>query len=304
VYSPARKNRYLNHLRLNGNASPRKIPLPVKTRWNTWFEMVFYTNEHIQYWGDFFNNELSLEPQHETLKSITSLLNSQTKYRLIKIYISFITIFAKQFVQDLDFFQTQNKPVFPYVESRLTNLTAYIQNNRTADFFGCELEDLINSLGFGSNDFYPIFRNAFEVAYNKFSVHIPQHPGRALFQACQIFIPSFFHTSDTLRKDIRHYNAITELQNINNELILEWGIYCGLEHQIFSEELDLNEYWLGLMQQLPLLSKIALDYIWLPISSCSVERSFSMYNSLLDSDRQNLSLDSLKSLNMLYYNSS
>jgi len=50
------------------------------------------------------------------------------------------------------------------------------------------------------------------------------------------------------------------------------------------------------------LSKIALDYIWLPISSCSVERSFSMYNSLLDSDRQNLSLNSLKKLNMLYYN--
>ena len=177
VHSPARKNRYLAHLRFNGIASPRKIPLPVKTRWNTWFEMVFYANEHIQYWMDFFNDELSLEPQHETLKSITSLLNSQTKYRLIKIYISFITIFAKQFVQDLDFFQTQNNPIFPYVESRLANLTAYIQNNRTADFFGGELEDLINSLGFGPNDFYPIFRNAFEVAYNKFSIHIPQHPG-------------------------------------------------------------------------------------------------------------------------------
>ena len=39
---------------------------------------------------------------------------------------TFITIFAKQFVQDIDFFQTQNKPIFPYVESRLANLTAYI----------------------------------------------------------------------------------------------------------------------------------------------------------------------------------
>ena len=94
------------------------------------------------------------------------------------------------------------------------------------------------------------------------------------------------------------------MENPSNELILEWGIYCGFEHQISLAEMDLNEYWLGMMQQLPLLSKIALDYIWLPISSCSVERSFSMYNSLLDSDRQNLSLDSLKNLNMLYYNSS
>jgi hypothetical protein len=94
------------------------------------------------------------------------------------------------------------------------------------------------------------------------------------------------------------------LQNPSNELIIEWGIYCNLECHISSEETDLNEYWLGLSQQLPLLSQIALNYIWFPISSCSVERSFSMYNSLLDNDRQNLSPDSLKKLNMLYFNSS
>ncbi len=32
AYSPIYKNRYLNHLQLNGVASPQKIPLPVKTR--------------------------------------------------------------------------------------------------------------------------------------------------------------------------------------------------------------------------------------------------------------------------------
>ena len=119
--------------------------------------MVFYTNEHIQYWKNFFNNELSLDSQNEILKTITSLLNSQTQYRLLTIYISFITIFAKQFVQDIDFFQTQNKPIFPYVESRLANLTAYIQNNRNANFFGSKLEEQITLFGFNPNDFYPIF---------------------------------------------------------------------------------------------------------------------------------------------------
>jgi hypothetical protein len=54
--------------------------------------------------------------------------------------------------------------------------------------------------------------------------------------------------------------------------------------------------------QLAILSNIALDYIWLLVSSCNVERNFSMYNSLFDSDRQNLSQDSLKRLNMMYFN--
>src|SRR5688500_8536240 len=111
------------------------------------------------YFQTYINNELSLDSQNETLKIITSLLNPQTQYKLLTIYLSFITIFAKQFVQDLDFFQIQNKPIFPYVESRLANLTAYIQNNRTADFFGSQLEEQITSLGFNPNDFYPIFQN-------------------------------------------------------------------------------------------------------------------------------------------------
>ena len=40
----------------------------------------------------------------------------------------------------------------------------------------------------------------------------------------------------------------------------------------------------------------------LPISSCSMKRSFSIYNNILDENRQNLSEDSLKRLNMMYFN--
>jgi len=183
--------------------------------------MVFYTNGHIQYWKDFFNEESSLDSQNETLKSITSLLNSQIKYNLITIYLSFITIFAKQFIQDLDFFQIQNKPIFPYIESRLTNLTAYIKNNCTTDFFGSELEDQIISLDFNPNEFYPIFQNAFKITYDKFSIHISQHPKQTLFKACQIFNPFLFLTLNALRKDIHHYSTIIELQNPSNELIIK-----------------------------------------------------------------------------------
>ena len=67
-------------------------------------------------------------------------------------------------------------------------------------------------------------------------------------------------------------------------------------------EINLEEYWMNLGDKLPILSKLALDYIWLSISSCSVKRSFSIYNNILDENRQNLSEDSLKRLNMMYFN--
>ena len=93
---------------------------------------------------------------------------------------------------------------------------------------------------------------------------------------------------------------IKDFKNPSDELLQEWEIYCNENEYL--EDITLNEFWLNKSNQLPILSKIALEYIWLPISSCIVERSFSMYNILLDSNRQNLTEDLLKKLNMLYFN--
>src|SRR5947209_333073 len=107
---------------------------------------------------------------------------------------------------------------------------------------------------------------------------------------------------DTSRNNIHRYLTITELCNPSNELLREWAIYCRSVNEIIEEHVNLNLYWVGMQTNLPILSNIALDYIWLPISSCSVECSFSMYNNLLNNDHQNLSCESLKQLNILYFN--
>ncbi len=57
-----------------------------------------------------------------------------------------------------------------------------------------------------------------------------------------------------------------------------------------------------MQRNLPILSNIVLDYIWLSVSNYSIEHSFSMYNNLLNSDYQNLFCELLKKLTMLYFN--
>ncbi|PKY55643.1 hypothetical protein RhiirA4_475247 [Rhizophagus irregularis] len=47
------------------------------------------------------------------------------------------------------------------------------------------------------------------------------------------------------------------------------------QHKFKSSEL--NEFWDKVSLQLPLLEKIARNYIWLPISFCAVEKKFSAY---------------------------
>ena len=306
VYSPARKTRYLTHLRMHGIEKPCKIPLPNATRWNSWFKMVFYAKDHINYWISFYYEEYEKDKSNESVSAINEMLQDERKKGMIIIYLNFIAHFAQEFVQDLDFFQQQNKPVFPFVEGRLEQLTSYLEGNCIARNFGSELHLLIIQHRFNSDDFYAIFRTAFNLAYKKFEAHIPQHPARPLFRASRIFDPLYIkmgiQVGDTSRNDIRRYSSITELSNPSDELLQEWVIYCGSVNEIIEVHIDLNSYWVGMQKILPILSSVALDYIWLPISSCSVERSFSMYNNLLNSDRQNLSCESLKQLSMLYFN--
>ncbi|GBC17893.1 hypothetical protein GLOIN_2v1761146 [Rhizophagus irregularis DAOM 181602=DAOM 197198] len=183
---------------MNGINSSRKIPLPNQTR-----------------------REYEEESQNETVKTIYTTSQNLRDIGIITIYIYFISIFAKEFVQDLDFFQQQNKPVFPFVEGRLQQFTAFIESNITALHFGSEIENIIQQHLFNPNDFYPIFRQAFQVAHDKFSAYIPNHPARSLFNACQVFNPQYIHLGNIQKKDIRHYSAIMELDNPSNGLLCE-----------------------------------------------------------------------------------
>jgi len=262
---------------MHGISSPCKIPLYNKTRWNSWFRMVFYVKEHIVYWPSFFKEELENNKKHNTLAAINSCLQNEQELEMTIIYLNFISFYAKEFVQDLDFFQQSNKPVIPFAELRLQQLTSYIEINRNSNDFG-SLGNLITQLRFNPQEFYVVFRTAFEAAYCKFAAHIPNHPARQLFFSCQVFDPKYIYTGDILRKNIRQYSAINEFINPSDELLREWEIYCGLGDNEILGEIELNRYWLSKVTLLPILSKIALEYIWLPVSSCSVERSFSMYS--------------------------
>ncbi|RGB26015.1 hypothetical protein C1646_770978 [Rhizophagus diaphanus] len=162
------------------------------------------------YWPNFFKEEFNNDKKHNTLAAINSYLQNERELGIITIYLNFISSYANEFIQDLDFFQQLKKPVFPLVELRLQHLTAYIETYRNSNDFGPSLEDLISQYQFNTNEFYAIFRTAFEVAYNKFVAHISNHPSLQLFNACQVFNPKYIHAGDLLRKNIRQYGVNKE----------------------------------------------------------------------------------------------
>ncbi|CAG8823228.1 8724_t:CDS:2, partial [Racocetra persica] len=130
--------------------------------------------KYLPYWHEFFQNEVELD-EMKTLKIICSFLSNPYQFE---------------------------KPIIPYVEDRLQQLTNYIESNIKAIYFGLQIDELITSNRFKSFEFNSIFQNAFTKAYLKFATHIPSHSRRPLFKACQIFNPKFIHTGGIDQKNL------------------------------------------------------------------------------------------------------
>ncbi|RHZ73263.1 hypothetical protein Glove_232g177 [Diversispora epigaea] len=171
---------------------------------------------------------------------------------------------------------------------------------KTITNFELTVNLVLQKLNTPLTSFYPVFQQAYYVTYKKLENHILQHPACSLFKVVQIFDPRFLTLTITNR-NIYSYQIIRELVNPSTCLIQEWSIYININLNTV-EFTDLNEFWDKVSLQLSFLKKIACNYIWLPISSYVVERSFSAYNKILDDDKQNLSKESLKFLTMMYFN--
>ena len=61
TYSPARKRRWISFLSANGILNPLLPPLPVKTRWNSWYNFVFWLNKHFNFFIEFYQEEEKIE---------------------------------------------------------------------------------------------------------------------------------------------------------------------------------------------------------------------------------------------------
>lgn len=75
----------------------------------------------------------------------------------------------------------------------------------------------------------------------------------------------------------------------STELAQEFDTYYKLQY--IPVQLDLPtraKFWKSMGERFPLLSLVAQDVIWMPMSGVDVERSFSKYKHILNDRRENL----------------
>src|SRR5438132_1206870 len=118
--------------------------------------MAFYIYQNLDYIRGVYNEE-NKENSTPIIEKINSAFINQQSNGRIEIYLAFIQENAQQFVADLDFFQQENKPMFPFIEQRLQQLEARITMGKTTTNFGPTIDTVLQKLNSPLSSFCPVF---------------------------------------------------------------------------------------------------------------------------------------------------
>ncbi|CAB4411643.1 unnamed protein product [Rhizophagus irregularis] len=295
-----KKIRWKEHLLQNGIESPTLAPLPVKTRWNSWFLFLCWIKPLYSHLITFVTAEYSINHDSKAVRDLYTFCQNRSHVFCVKIFIYFITYNSKRLINDLEFFKIRNKAIAPFVYSRIVSLQAFLLSGTRNPPISNEIFQLLNEENQDIASFVSLFSRAFILANEKYEKHISHHSALLFFKAIQCFDPRFIQ-SNSSNHNMENYRIIKEFYLPTDTLIQEWAIYCGLNESI-EEFDDLDLYWRGKRHILPELSSLALIYIWLPVSGVDIERSFSSYKSILSDRRVALKEENIQMLNFLYFN--
>ncbi|XP_041480924.1 uncharacterized protein LOC121428390 [Lytechinus variegatus] len=292
---PARKTRYLKYLKEYLPPDQCKLaPAPVSTRWNSWYNAVKYHKEHLHVYEGFFKLE---DSKGVAVETILEMLRNKEIYSELELYMSFITEYSARLTTVLTSLEATKKPLACTVYNILEDTKTYLTTERTSF-------DQINPLmekrpAPERQKLCKTFNKVFKAAADKITKHLDQHPAMPFYKAARIFDPRQLVSISLDIDDYQHAIPDLTAAAIQTE---EWLMYTHLNPSHIPEPLNLTEFWKSMSVRFPGLASIAMDAMWMPVSSVDVERSFSQYKHILDDKRENLTPENTKMMTMLYYN--
>ncbi|XP_072035551.1 uncharacterized protein [Amphiura filiformis] len=230
---PHRKRRFIAYLREQGVESPRFPPMPVQTRWNSWFEAVLYHHEHMQHYLGFFESE---DTDAQSVERLKQLLTGDN-YRQLEIHVAFIAESCPKMMSVLTTMETSRHPIATRVWDLLSDLESTLMNGCAKALFGEETDDLLAQLPRQERNAYmDTFHDVYTAALSKFSKHWDVHPARNIYKAARVFNPRLVNG---LSRNLESFAAVG-LQ-VTPESSDEWFAYRLFARNATPEDLNIDE---------------------------------------------------------------
>lgn len=91
VYNSQRKIRWKDHLLQNNVESPTLAPVPVKTRWNSWFSFLCWIKPLYSHVITFINKEHLANQDSKAIRYLKTFCEHQDHILYVEVFICFIT---------------------------------------------------------------------------------------------------------------------------------------------------------------------------------------------------------------------
>ena len=293
--------RYKKHLENRGVTSPTLPPVPVASRWNTWFAAVKYHAIHIQHYYSFFMAEPS---EAQSVLRIIDLLDPEgDTYNTIKLQMSFIAETCPKLMHTLTAMEATHTPVATRAYNLIEDCSSFLLNGFQKVTFGELTDAMLDELPLAEQSAHlGIFHEVFQAGYQKLSKHWDEHPSKHIFKQARVFDPRLV---GTLSDDVCDYSAV----GLTNVMSDDFNTYrqaamSDLPRQAEGEGdgFDLVAYWRGMEVRVPDIAAAAHRYMFFPVSSVDTERSFSQYKNLVTDKRENLTEENTKQLVIMNFN--
>jgi len=98
--APGRRARYLNQLRQQKATKIALPPVPVITRWNTWFEAALYHAEHLDVYVIFVDAEIE-HGSTQQLRKLSTLLHNEQQLNELRAELEFLAVHCQRLITDL-----------------------------------------------------------------------------------------------------------------------------------------------------------------------------------------------------------
>lgn len=222
----------------------------------------------------------------------------------LKLQLKFIADKCEPIVHLTDFFQSR-KPVTTQVFDVLEDLQINFVGHRVDSIDTCwEYFEEADDLNLASKkSILDVVKEAFDGAEQKLDKYLTEgQPGIKFLQQCRLFNPSRL---SILAGQKDEFNSIPgfvdQVSDAEFKLYFE---HLGPEAVKAASpgRVDMDLFWDGMADRLPIMSKFAKDYMNAVTNSAEVERSNSIYKLVLSARRRSLSERSIQALVFLYYN--
>ncbi|XP_061582006.1 uncharacterized protein LOC133447348 [Cololabis saira] len=301
----ARKRRYLCFMinKLPGKKVTMP-PNPCATRWNSWFFAVQYHKKYFGLYKEFIETEIqvcgrSVPPSVERLHE---MLQHPNLAQSLNVQINIMADKCQPILNLLDIFESR-RPVTTKIYNYLEDLQVVIAANKElqheicAEYFEefdlqhCTKTEILGTVG-----------EAYVDAEEKLTKYMSDgQPAIEFLKEVRVFDPRHIAF---LEDSVESYKAIPGFTHVPRD---EFDSYfkalgpaalrasgCGV--------VDLDVFWDGLQERLPVLSSLAHRYKDAVSNSADAERSNSIYKLVLSNRRRSTTNPNLKALVFLCHN--